>query len=127
MEEEATRSGTGVDRIGQALELNAFLVKFSDQIYQVLNTPAKPVQLPDNKSVALAQGFLRLDETGTFGAASADLVLENLLAAGLGQGFDLHIEILILGGDASVADQHGLVPPLRPALFLSKLIQLVSK
>ena len=83
MEEEASRSGAGVDRIGQALELNTYLVKFSDQIYQVLNTPAKPVQLPDNKSVALAQGFLRFDETGTSGAASADLVLENLLAAGL--------------------------------------------
>jgi hypothetical protein len=35
MEEEASRSGAGVNRIGQALELNAFLVKFSDQIYQV--------------------------------------------------------------------------------------------
>jgi hypothetical protein len=48
------------------------------------------------------------------------LSFENLLAASLGQGFDLHIEILILGGDAGVADQHGLVPP-------SKLIQLAAK
>jgi hypothetical protein len=43
MEEEASRSGAGVDRVSQALELNAFLVKFTDQIYQVLYTPAKPV------------------------------------------------------------------------------------
>jgi hypothetical protein len=62
---------------------------------------------------------LRFNETGTFGAASAAFVLENLFAAGLGQGFDLHIEILLLGGNAGVADQHGPVPsPCRTFLTI---------
>jgi hypothetical protein len=54
-------------------------------------------------------------------------VLENLLAAGLDQGFDLHIEILILGGYAGVADQHGLVSPLRRTFYLSKLMELTME
>ena len=90
MEEEASGCGASIDRVGQALELNAFLVKFSDQIYQVLNTPAKPVQLPNDECIAFAQGFLCFCEAGTFGSAAADLVLEDFFASGFGQGRARH-------------------------------------
>ena len=43
MEEESPRCRAGVDRVGEALELNALLVKFSDQIHQIPYASSEPV------------------------------------------------------------------------------------
>ncbi len=46
---------------------------------------------------------------GAVASAAADLVFEELLAAGLFEGLFLEVEVLVLGGDAGVADVHGVL------------------
>jgi len=55
VEEEAARGGAGVDGICEALELNALLVKFADQVYEVLDAAAQPIQFPDDQRVAFTE------------------------------------------------------------------------
>jgi hypothetical protein len=78
MEEESSRCGAGVDGVGEALELHAVLVKFTNQVNEVLDAAAQPIQFPDDQRVTFAQGFLRFGETGPLGSAAADFVLEDL-------------------------------------------------
>src|SRR5687768_6365907 len=99
-------------------------MKFSDQIHQILNASSEPIKLPDDQGVAFTQSFLRLGEAGTFSATTADLVLEDLLAADLNQGFGLEFEVLVLAGDAGVSDQHALTPRCRN--LLSKLMRCAA-
>src|SRR5574337_1663656 len=108
MEEEAAGRRAGVDGVGQAVELDAMLVQLSDQIDQLLDAAAQAIQLPDHERVTLAQHFESLGQTWTVGARAAHLVLEDLLAPSLSQGFALQLKVLILRRDARIADQHGL-------------------
>ncbi len=52
MEEEPTRWCSSVDSIRQALELDAQLVQRADQIDQLFDATAQPIQFPDNECVA---------------------------------------------------------------------------
>jgi hypothetical protein len=83
VEEEASRRCAGVDGIGEALELHALLVKFTDQVYKVLNAAAQPIQFPDDQRVSFAQGLLRLGQTWPLGPAAADLVFKDLFQPAL--------------------------------------------
>ncbi len=49
-------SHTGINRIGQALELHSFFLKHADEIDQLLHTSAQPIQLPDHKSISSPKG-----------------------------------------------------------------------
>ena len=107
MEEEPARRRTGVDGVGEALELDALLVQMANQIDQLLDAAAQTIQLPDHERVTLAQHFESLGQAGTRGPRAAHLVLKDLLAASLGQGFALKFQVLILRRDARITDQHG--------------------
>src|SRR5574337_799276 len=108
VEEEAAGRRAGVDGVGEAPELDTVLVQIADQIDQLLDRPAQPVELPDDQGVALAHHFEGLGQTGTVCPRATYLVLEDLLASGLGQRFALKFQVLILRRDARIADQHGL-------------------
>ena len=92
-------------------------MKLSDEIDQILHASAEPIQLPNDESVTLAKGFLRLGENGSFGAAAGDLIFDNLLTADFCQGFGLQDQVLILGGNTRITDQHVEVP-LRRRFFI---------
>jgi hypothetical protein len=40
MKEEASRWGAGIDRVSEALELHALLVKLADQVYEMFDAAA---------------------------------------------------------------------------------------
>ena len=58
MEEEPARGGAGVDGVSQALELNALLVQFADQIDQLLDAAPQAIQFPNHEGITLAQHLL---------------------------------------------------------------------
>ena len=88
MKEEPAGWCPSFDGIGEALELDALFVQLAYQIDQVLDTAAKAIQFPDDKRVAVTQHFERFVESGPLGATAADLVVEDPLAACLGQGVE---------------------------------------
>ena len=63
MEEEPPGWCAGVDGVGEAPELDTVLVQIADQIDQLLDRPAQPVELND-QSIAFAQHFERLGQAG---------------------------------------------------------------
>ena len=81
VEEKPARWGAGVDGVGEALELNALLVKFPDEINEMFHASAKTVQLPDHERVTLAEHFTQFAEARPLAAAAADFVVENFLAS----------------------------------------------
>ena len=52
VEEEPPGWCAGVDGVGEAPELDTVLVQIADQIDQLLDRPAQPVELPDDQSIA---------------------------------------------------------------------------
>lgn len=88
MEKKPTGWGTRIDCICEALELDALIVQLANQINQVLDTAAKPIQLPNNERIVFTQQFQCLGQSRSLSAAAADFVVENLLATRLGQGVD---------------------------------------
>jgi hypothetical protein len=96
VEKEAARRCARVDGVGEAFELNSLYMQVGYKINQILYAAAKPVQLPNDKSIPLAETLHNLCQSGPFGAAAADLVVEDLLTARFGQGFYLKAEVLIL-------------------------------
>ena len=63
MEEEPTGWCSGVDSIRQALELDAQLVQCTDQIDQLFDATAQPIQFPDDECVPSADELERRPET----------------------------------------------------------------
>lgn len=92
VEEEASRSGTCIDRVGQAFELDTLPLKFADKIHEVLYAAPEPVQSPDDEGISFAESFLSFGQTWTVCPASSNFVLEDLLAASLVKCFDLQFE-----------------------------------
>jgi NAD-dependent oxidoreductase involved in siderophore biosynthesis len=78
VEEEPPGWCAGVDGVGEAPELDTVLVQIADQIDQLLDRPAQPVELPDDQSIAFAQHFERLGRQAGRPRAT-HLVLEDLL------------------------------------------------
>lgn len=60
------------------LKLHTLLVKFTDQVDEVLDAAAQPIQFADDQRVAFAQGSLRFGQAGALGPAAADLVVKDL-------------------------------------------------
>ncbi|CAM2171365.1 hypothetical protein PSAC2689_10520 [Paraburkholderia sacchari] len=46
MKEEPARRRSGIDGVGEASELNALLLQIADQINQLLDAVAQPIQFP---------------------------------------------------------------------------------
>jgi hypothetical protein len=72
----------------------------------VLERAPQPVELPDGEGVARPKEGDRFGQTGAFVFGTAGDVGEELLTAGFLERVLLEIEVLILGGDACVADEH---------------------
>lgn len=89
VEEKTFRRGTCIDGVCEALELYAASLKLANQVHEVFDAATKTVEFPYDQGVALAQGFLRLGQSGPFGPAAAQLVGENLLAADFCERFGL--------------------------------------
>src|SRR3546814_6968251 len=100
VEEEPPGWCAGVDGVGEAPELDTVLVQIADQIDQLLDRPAQPVELPDDQSIAFAQHFERLGQARPVCPRATHLVLEDLFTSGLAQGFALQLQVLILRRDA---------------------------
>ena len=77
---EAAGGGAGVDSAGEALAC---------QVDKILDETAPPAGLPDNEGIAFAQHGRRRGQSRPFGASTADLVVDDLLAPSLGQSLDL--------------------------------------
>lgn len=78
--------GSGVDVIGEALELDAWLLQLANHIDQVLDAAVRSLRFPHDRGIACAQHLPHIGQSGPLIAAAANLVVENLLAACLGQG-----------------------------------------
>jgi hypothetical protein len=68
MEHELAARGRGVDRPLEAAESDAALSQPGDGADQMPQRPAKPVQLPDDQSVARAELVQELLEGGPVGS-----------------------------------------------------------
>ena len=77
---EAAGGGAGVDSAGEALAC---------QVDKILDATAPPAGFPDNEGIAFAQHGQRRGQSRPFGASTADLVVDDLLAPSLGQSLDL--------------------------------------
>lgn len=99
----------GVDGIGPALELDTFPVPLAAPIDQVLDATAMALRFPDGKSVARTQHFQRFGRCVPLVATAAERVHEDFLACSHGQRFGPKVRLPNLGGDARIANHHGLV------------------
>ena len=94
-----------VDAFGQRAEMDALVPKAHQQVGQVLDRAAQPVELQDDQRIAALQGFQRPVQTGAAGLAAGDaMILEDEIAL---RGFErvkLHPELLVLGGNPRIAD-----------------------
>lgn len=107
VEDQPPAAGVGVDRLLDALELRTALLQSLGALEQILQRAAQPIQSPHHQGVASAQIFERAAQTGPIGLGAAGLVAVDALAAGRREGIVLEIEVLVVGGDARVADEHG--------------------
>ena len=116
MEEEATSWSARVDGISQAHEMDALFLEVAHKVHELLDAPAKPVELPDDEGVALPEDVERLLESRAVSDLPAHYVVEDLVASGACQRFVLNVETLVLGRDTGVADAHcgcSIYPVLR--------------
>ena len=107
VEHELTGAGVGVDRLLQAAQPDALRAQRLGVRDEVLERPAQPVEPPHHQRVAGTELGERLAQGGALGRA-ARRVLEDALAPGRLQRLPLQVELLVLGLDARVADQHWL-------------------
>lgn len=61
---------------------------------------------PDDEHIAFSEGLKRCLQTRSAPGGPADLVFEELFAAGGLQGVPLQVEVLVVGQDPGIADEH---------------------
>jgi hypothetical protein len=102
--DQASAGTRGVDRIGQAAEVDSSCAEFGDQRNEVREGSPKPIQFPDNEGVARAEGSKGSIETAARGNAAAHaLVRENTLASCSRERIALQSEVLVSRRDTGVA------------------------
>jgi hypothetical protein len=109
VKDELAPGGGGVDRLLQASEPDPAISQTSDRVDQMPQRPAEPIQLPHDEGVARTQLVEELLEGGPVGAGAAGGLGEHPVAAGVLEGVDLELWLLVGGGDSSIAEQmtHG--------------------
>jgi hypothetical protein len=107
VEDQPPTGGAGVEILLEAAEGDALVAEFGDRVDEMLETAAETIEAPHNERVAFSQGISGPRPTGAVGGGAAGVVLKHALAAGLGEGIALELEVLIGGADASIADDHG--------------------
>jgi hypothetical protein len=65
------------------------------------------IELPDHERIAVVGGLQRAEKSRPGDCGAGDVLGEDLGAAGVGEGVALQREVLVGGGNAGLADQHG--------------------
>jgi hypothetical protein len=55
VEEKAARGGACVDRIRKTLELSTLPMEFADQVDEIFDASAQPVEFPNHEGIAFSQ------------------------------------------------------------------------
>jgi hypothetical protein len=116
VEHELAAGGGGVDCLLEAAEPDAALGQVGDGVDQVAQGAAEAIQLPHHEGVAGAQLVEQLGEGGAVGAGAAGGLGEDPVAAGVLEGVDLELGVLVGGGDAGIAKQMSHVRERRRTL-----------
>ena len=106
VEHQPAARGGGVDRLGQRAQADALLAHGLDGLDQLLERARQAIQLPDHQRVALAHVAECRLELGPLTLRAGGLLLVDLGAPGRGERIQLQGEILLLGRDPGVADEH---------------------
>jgi hypothetical protein len=105
MEDEPTAGSGGVECFVQGLEPDAAAAQFADDGDQVLQAAAETPQLKNDDGVPAPQVVQALGQLRAVGVLAAELLLEDPLTAGRGEGVDLAVKFLVTCGDPGVPDQ----------------------
>jgi hypothetical protein len=105
VEHQLAAGGGGVDCLLQAAEPDAALGQAGDGVDQMAQGAAEAIQLPHHEGVAGAQLVQQLGEGGAVGAGAAGGLGEHPIAAGVLEGVDLELGVLVSGGDPGIAKQ----------------------
>ena len=108
VEDELAAGGGGVDLLGEGAKPDATLLEGADGFDQVGEGASQPIQAPHDEHVTWPELLQGLVQTRSLGFGAADRVGKEALTPGLLQGVALQVKRLLLGGDAGIADQHGL-------------------
>jgi hypothetical protein len=96
--DQAPAGTRGVDRIGQAAEVDSSCAELGDERNEVRKRSPKPIQLPDDESVAGTDGSKGSIETAARGNSAAHtLVGENTLSSCSRESIALQSEVLVNG------------------------------
>jgi hypothetical protein len=105
MEDELAARRGRVDCLLQAPQPDPAVGQAGDGVDQVPQGPAEAVEFPDDEGVAGAELVQELGEGGAVGAGAAGGLGEHPIAAGVLEGVDLELWLLVGGGDPGVAEQ----------------------
>ena len=95
-----------VDGLGERAKSDAALFQVLDGLDELPHRAGEPVELPDDQGVAAAHEVKRGLELGPVALGAGCLLGEGLLAAASLEGVELERGVLILRGDAGVADEY---------------------
>jgi hypothetical protein len=109
MKDEFSPGMGGVDFLGQGLESDASFFQGMDDFHQILERASKAIQAPDNQRIPLPQDFETRLEFRTVPVLAGNLLLKDLLTAGLGQCIELKLRVLVLGGHSGITNVHETV------------------
>ena len=98
-----------VDGLGERAKSDAALLQVLDGLDELPDRAGEAIQLPDDQGVAAAHEVKRGLELGPVALSAGSLLGEGLLAAAALEGVELERGVLILRGDAGVADEHRIV------------------
>ena len=96
----------GIDPFLEGAQADALALELLPQIDQLVGRSAKPVETSDDERVAAAKMRESGGKAGLIGARTRGAVLKHAVAVDPCQGVALEIELLIVGRDAGIADQH---------------------
>lgn len=97
----------GVNGLGKALEGGPCPFDLIEDEQQVFERPGEPVELPDDQHVPLAQVVKQALQLGPIPAPPGSHLLKDSFTPGSLKRANLEDGILVLGGNAGVADAHG--------------------
>jgi hypothetical protein len=100
----ASAGTRGVDRIGEAAELDSSCAELGHERNEVREGSPRPIQFPDNEGVARAEGSKGpIEAAARDDAAAHTLVRENTLPSCSREGIALQSEVLVNGRDTRLA------------------------
>ena len=106
VEDQAPAGSRRVDALAQGAKVDASLAQIAHHVDQMRQRAAQTVEFPDHEHIAGLGGLQRTGQTGPFYDRARHLILEGLRTARSGEGAPLQVQVLVLGRDAGVADQH---------------------